>query len=93
MVAESSNESNEEMDWMSKVFDSLSLPALILKPNGIVISANKIFLKHYGINKETIIGQTCHEFFFTILKIPVPMQPAPEPRCWLRKKGRVSLGG
>lgn len=89
-VAERSNESNEEMDWMSKVFDSLSLPALILKPNGFVISANKIFLKHYGIAKETIIGQKCHEFFYHS-EDPCPRETCPRAKVMAEKEGQAIL--
>ena len=39
----------EEIDWRSRVFDSLSLPALILEPNRIVLDANKAFLKKFDI--------------------------------------------
>ena len=35
--------STEEIDWRSKVFDSLSLPTLILEPNRVVLDANKAF--------------------------------------------------
>ena len=90
LVAERSNEAGEELDWMSKVFDSLSLPALILKPNGIVISANKIFLKNYGINKEAIIGQTCHEFFYDS-EDPCPHETCPRTRVLAEKEGQSIL--
>ncbi len=39
-MARGAKEITEEFDWRSKVFDSLSLPALILEPNRIVLDAN-----------------------------------------------------
>ena len=60
------DEITAEFDWRSRVFDSLSLPALILEPNRIVLDANKAFLKKFDITKDEIIGQTCHEFLLPV---------------------------
>ncbi|MHB8069179.1 MAG: PAS domain S-box protein [Desulfobaccales bacterium] len=79
-----------EIDWIPKVFDSLSLPALILKPNGMVIDANKIFLKTYGISKDTIVGQTCHEFFYQS-QDPCPYETCPRTKVMAGKEGQSIL--
>ncbi len=53
----------EEMDWRIRVFDSLSFPTLILKPNKVVRGANEVFFDTFGPEKD-IIGKTCHEIFY-----------------------------
>jgi two-component system NtrC family sensor kinase len=62
-MAKNADANRKENDWRYSVFDSLSLPSLILEPNRVVVDANASFLKSYGITKKEIIGQTCHEFF------------------------------
>lgn len=48
-----------EIDWRLRVFDSLSYPTRVLKPDGTIIAVNKRFLKR--INQETtdVVGQKC----------------------------------
>ncbi len=58
------NEKNDEFDWKVRVFDTLSFPTLILKPDKTILSVNPNFVKKYGIPKEEIVGKTCHSFFF-----------------------------
>ena len=41
-----------------RVFDSLSFPTLILKPNKIILTANRIFLEKYGRRIEDVVGKT-----------------------------------
>ena len=60
----------KEEDWRMRVFDSLSFPTLILKPNKVVLTANRIFIKKYGIPLEKIVGKTCHEVFYGTQKCP-----------------------
>ena len=55
---------NEEIDWRIRVFDSLSFPTLILKPDRFIISANETFLKTFHVRMEEVIGKTCHEIFY-----------------------------
>jgi two-component system NtrC family sensor kinase len=83
-------EITEEFDWRSKVFDSLSLPTLILEPNRVVLDANPNFLKHYGISKDEIIGQTCHEFFYQS-EDPCPYGTCPLPKVLAEKTGQTIL--
>jgi len=54
---------NDELDWRMRVFDSLSFPTLILKPDRRIISVNQIFLEKIGATKEEIVGRTCREVF------------------------------
>ena len=38
----------EEINWRIRVFDSLSFPTLILKPNRVVLAANEVFPEKTG---------------------------------------------
>ncbi len=90
MASRRSREVNEDSGWRGRVFDSLSLPALILKPNRVVISANKAFLKKFGVSKEEIVGQTCHEFFYKSEE-PCPYDTCPLSKVLAEKEGRAIL--
>jgi PAS domain S-box-containing protein len=57
-------EINGEFDWKVRVFDTLSFPTLILRPDTTILSVNVNFVKKYGIPKEQVIGKKCHDFFF-----------------------------
>lgn len=89
-MASRSSELNEDNGWRGKVFESLSLPALILKPNRVVINVNKIFLKEFGISKNEIIGHTCHEFFYQS-KDPCPYETCPLPKVLAEREGQTIL--
>ena len=89
-MANRSSELNEDNGWRGKVFESLSLPALILKPNRVVINVNKTFLKEFGISKNEIIGQTCHEFFYQS-KDPCPYETCPLPKVLAEREGQTIL--
>ncbi|MGB8993495.1 MAG: ATP-binding protein [Desulfobaccales bacterium] len=80
----------EDSGWRGKVFDSLSLPALILKPNRMVINVNATFIKKFGISKEEIVGQTCHEFFYQS-KEPCPYETCPLPKVLAEREGQTIL--
>lgn len=54
----------EELNWRLRVFDSLSYPTLILKPDFTVVSANKRFLELFDMTAEQIVGRKCHNFFY-----------------------------
>ena len=54
---------NSELDWRMRVFDSLSFPTLVLKPDKTIISANQVFLEKIGATRDDIIGRTCREVF------------------------------
>jgi PAS domain S-box-containing protein len=52
------------MVWKARLFDSLSIPTLILKPNRTVVDVNVSFLEKFGRKREDIVGKTCHDFFY-----------------------------
>lgn len=55
---------SEELNWRIRVFDSLSFPTLILRPDRVVISTNKVFLERMGYRQEDVCGKKCHEIFY-----------------------------
>ena len=89
-MARGADEITEEFDWRSRVFDSLSLPALILTPNRVVHDANKSFLTTYGIGEDEIIGHACHEFFYQS-EDPCPYGTCPLPKLLAEKTGQTIL--
>ena len=54
----------KEMDWRSKVFDSLSFPTLILTKEMLIVAANQIFLNKMGLTHDEVVGKSCHEIFY-----------------------------
>jgi PAS domain S-box-containing protein len=52
-----------EAEWRLGVFDALSFPTLILKPDRTILAANKIFLERNNIGDKNIIGRTCKDVF------------------------------
>jgi PAS domain S-box-containing protein len=52
-------------DWRSRVFDSLSFPTLILRPDKVIVTANRKFVDKYGTPSEDLVGMTCHEIFYS----------------------------
>jgi two-component system, NtrC family, sensor kinase len=62
--------------WKTKLFDCLSLPTLILKPNRVVVDVNANFLEKFKFKKEDIVGKTCHDFFYHSVE-PCPVKTCP----------------
>jgi PAS domain S-box-containing protein len=54
----------EQLDWRLRVFDSLSFPTLILKPDKVILTGNQVFLQKHGVSLEHIVGKRCHEVFY-----------------------------
>lgn len=52
-----------EADWRLGVFDSLSFPTLILRPDRTIIAANKIFHEKNETTELLLLGKTCKEIF------------------------------
>ncbi len=52
-----------QADWRLRVFDSLSFPTLILKPDRTIIAANKKFHERNDTSNEVILNMTCKEVF------------------------------
>ncbi len=65
--------------WKTRLFDSLSVPTLILKPNRTVVDVNSNFLEKFGSDKHDVIGKTCHDFFYQSI------EPCPLETCALAK--------
>lgn len=55
---------SEELNWRLRVFDSLSYPTLIIKPDYTLVSANRRFFEIFGQRAEDIKGEKCHNFFY-----------------------------
>jgi two-component system, NtrC family, sensor kinase len=54
----------EAEDWRLRVFDSLSFPTLILRPDKVIVTANEKLLDKFGVHMKDIVGKTCHEIFY-----------------------------
>ncbi|MFZ0052983.1 MAG: PAS domain S-box protein [Desulfobaccales bacterium] len=76
--------------WKAGLFDCLSLPTLILKPNRIVVDVNTNFLKKFGTNKKDIVGKTCHDFFYHSVE-PCPLKTCPITQVLEDRQGHSIL--
>ena len=76
----------QEIDWRLRVFDSLSFPTLILKPDREIINANQIFLKRFGLDIDEVVGRKCHEITYG-LDEPCLMDICPISKVLSDKKG------
>jgi PAS domain S-box-containing protein len=61
--------------WKTRLFDCLSLPTLILKPDKVVVDVNATFLEKFKTEKQEIVGKTCRDFFFH--SEPCPLKTCP----------------
>jgi len=52
-----------ETEWRLRLFDSLSFPTLVLRPDRTIIAANKKFHERNKTLKDNILGKTCQELF------------------------------
>ena len=73
-------------DWKTRLFDCLSLPTLILKPNKIVVDVNANFLEKFKSNKKEIVGKTCHDFFYNSVE-PCPLKTCPIAKVLVDRHG------
>ncbi len=80
------NTPSENFQWRMRVFDSLSYPTIILKPDLTVISANQKFWESYPSNKDKIIGKKCTEAFSDI-QTPCKSDTCPVMKVLRDKKG------
>jgi two-component system NtrC family sensor kinase len=76
-----------EVDWRASVFDSLSFPTLILKPDKTIQSANRIFLEKYGLTMDQAVNKTCYQVFYGTDRCPE--NNCPFARVLLEKKGHT----
>jgi len=82
--------SMEERDWRLRVFDSLSFPTLILRPDKVIVTANRKFLDRYGVKMEDVTGKSCHEVFYQS-KTPCSMSVCPVPKVLAYREGHSTL--
>lgn len=81
---------SDDFDWRERVFDSLSLPALILRPDRTILNINRNFLKKYSVGKDEIVGRTCHDFFYHSLA-PCSLDACPLSSVLQNREGRTIL--
>lgn len=55
--------STTEADWRLRVFDSLSFPTLVLKPDRTIIAANLKFHERNETTEAEILGKRCKDIF------------------------------
>ncbi len=80
---------SKEMDWRIRVFDSLTFPTLIMKPDKVILNANQIFLERFG-GLEKIVGKKCHQIFYGS-EDPCVLDVCPLPKVIADKKGHSVL--
>lgn len=81
------NGSAEEMDWRFRVFDSLTYPAIIIKRDKTLLSANKKFYETFDSSPEKIVGKKCYDFFIGE-KLSCESQECPIQQVLKSKTGR-----
>jgi PAS domain S-box-containing protein len=79
----------QEMDWRVRVFDSLSFPTLIIRPDKSIVSANHIFLERRNLEVGHILGKKCHEVFYG--EKACPNEVCPLNKVITEKKGQSIL--
>jgi two-component system, NtrC family, sensor kinase len=82
--------SMEEKDWRLRVFESLSFPTLILRPDKVIVTANRKFLDKHGLGMEDVTGKTCHEVFYRSKKA-CSMSVCPLPKVLAYREGHSIL--
>lgn len=80
----------QEMDWRLRVFDSLSYPTLILRPDRVVVAANQKFLERTGAKVEDVVGHSCQDVFARFWDDPNP--PCAQRKCPLFKTLETRTG-
>jgi two-component system NtrC family sensor kinase len=82
--------SEDELDWRLRVFESLSFPTLILKPDKTIVAANERYLEKFNVSQESIIGKTCHEVFYGCGD-KCPRDYCPLPKVLEDRKGHSTI--
>lgn len=62
-MVDSTEFDTNEAEWRLRVFDALSFPTLILKPDRTILAANKKFLERNNIGDKKIVGRSCKDIF------------------------------
>ena len=81
---------SEKTDWRPRVFDSLSFPTLILRPDKVIVTANSKFLDKFGVSQDELLGKTCHEVFYRSQK-PCSVDVCPLPKVMAYGEGHSIL--
>jgi len=81
---------SKHLDWRARVFDSLSFPTLILRPDKSIVTANRVFLEKFHVAEADIEGKMCHEIFYNS-KDPCAADVCPFDQVLTDKKGHSSL--
>ncbi len=76
--------------WKNRLFDCLSIPTLILKPDRIVVDVNTKFLEKFKSAKKEIVGKTCHDFFYHSVE-PCPLKICPITQVLADRQGHSVL--
>jgi two-component system, NtrC family, sensor kinase len=71
-MSDSTPYNETDADWRLRVFDSLSFPTLILKPDRTILAANKRFYERNQTLANQVIGKTCKEIFPFTRSIQTP---------------------
>ncbi len=79
----------EESDWRLRVFDSLSFPTLILRPDKTIMCANQIFLETHKKHPK-VIGKKCYEILHNS-DVPCPSGECPLEKVLKTKRGSSIL--
>ncbi len=69
---------DKDADWRLRVFDALSFPTLILKPDRTILAANAKFYERNQTWAGEIIGRTCEEIFPHARSMQKPSCRGPE---------------
>jgi PAS domain S-box-containing protein len=76
--------------WKARLFDCLSIPTLILKPDKTVVDVNAIFLEKFKSDKKAIVGKTCYDFFYQSLE-PCRLKTCPIAEVLADRQGHSAL--
>ncbi len=80
-----------EKDWRWRVFDSLSYPTRVLRPDGTIVAVNRRFVEQIDEEAEAVIGRKCsavNRKYFPGQKFPCTNSDV----CPLRKVTRLKKG-
>lgn len=77
-------------EWITRVFECLAMPTLILRPNREIVDVNASFLDRFGLEKGKIVGKACHDFFFQSRE-PCPFERCPLARVLADRAGHSAL--
>ncbi len=50
---------DKEIDWRLRVFDSMSFPTVIFRPDKTIVAVNKKYLQKLGVEESLILGRSC----------------------------------